>query len=285
MQPKVSIITVNYNDGKGLRATAESIINQTCFDALEWIVIDGGSTDGSVDVIKEYADKITYWVSEPDKGIYNAMNKGVAQARGEYLLFRNAGDLMYDDKVIENFVNHPAFGKYDHYTGHIEIRNNGKWWKDIAPLKTLSLHTLYHPVILHPATFMRRSHFERMQYDETLKIAADAKFFIHDLILNNASYAPLDFFVCIFDNSGVSSQNQQQSLQEHYDIIRDILPPRVYEDYAYLMHINSKSLSILTHFALTRTWECKVLSAMAYIINIPRYVLRRAKRLYDKITH
>jgi glycosyltransferase involved in cell wall biosynthesis len=88
---KLSVITINYNNAIGLRKTIESVVNQT-FRDYEYIIIDGGSTDGSVDVIKEYADKIDYWVSEPDKGIYNAMNKGVAAAHGEYTNFLNSGD-------------------------------------------------------------------------------------------------------------------------------------------------------------------------------------------------
>jgi len=83
---KLSIITVNLNNAAGLQKTIESVITQT-FTDYEYIIIDGGSTDGSVDVIKQHADKITYWVSEPDKGIYNAMNKGILQAKGEYCLF------------------------------------------------------------------------------------------------------------------------------------------------------------------------------------------------------
>ena len=87
---KYSIITVNYNNRDGLRATIESVVNQTYRD-YEFIVIDGGSTDGSTDVLKEFDDKITYWVSEPDKGIYNGMNKGIAKATGDYLNFMNSG--------------------------------------------------------------------------------------------------------------------------------------------------------------------------------------------------
>lgn len=87
---KYSIITINYNNADGLRRTIESVVNQTYKD-IEYIIIDGGSTDGSVDVIKEYGSQIDYWVSEPDKGIYNAMNKGILQAHGEYLNFMNSG--------------------------------------------------------------------------------------------------------------------------------------------------------------------------------------------------
>ena len=88
---KLSIITINRNNAAGLRRTIESVVSQT-YTEFEYIIIDGASTDESVDVIKEYADKITFWVSEPDNGIYNAMNKGILKAKGEYLLFLNSGD-------------------------------------------------------------------------------------------------------------------------------------------------------------------------------------------------
>ena len=84
-QRKFSIITINYNNKEGLRKTIESVVGQS-FRDFEYIIIDGGSTDGSIEVIKEYAGKVDYWVSEPDKGIYHAMNKGVLQAHGEYLI-------------------------------------------------------------------------------------------------------------------------------------------------------------------------------------------------------
>ena len=100
--PKLSIITVNLNNREGLRKTAESVVSQTYKD-YEWIVIDGGSTDGSKELIEQYAEHISYWVSEPDKGIYNAMNKGIRQAHGEYFLFLNSGDSLCDDDIVESF--------------------------------------------------------------------------------------------------------------------------------------------------------------------------------------
>ena len=97
---KFSIITVSYNHRDGLLQTIRSVISQTCKD-YEFIVIDAGSDDGSVDVIKEYCDHITYWVSERDKGIYNGMNKGIAHANGSYVNFMNSGDVFYDDDTLE----------------------------------------------------------------------------------------------------------------------------------------------------------------------------------------
>ena len=98
---KYSIITVNYNNKDGLRKTIESVIHQT-FRDFEFIVIDGGSTDGSAEVLKEYDAQIDYWVSEPDNGVYYAMNKGTRQAHGDYLNFMNSGDCLYDEKVLEH---------------------------------------------------------------------------------------------------------------------------------------------------------------------------------------
>ena len=110
---KLSIITINRNNAAGLRKTIESVVSQTYTD-FEYIIIDGASTDGSVEVIKEYAEATLpcgeglgerlYWVSEPDKGIYNAMNKGILKAQGEYLLFLNSGDWLVDKDVIKSFI-------------------------------------------------------------------------------------------------------------------------------------------------------------------------------------
>ena len=86
---KLSIITINLNNAAGLRKTIQSVVNQTYID-FEYIIIDGFSSDGSIEVIKEYADRINYWVSEPDRGIYNAMNKGILKTSGEYIHFLNS---------------------------------------------------------------------------------------------------------------------------------------------------------------------------------------------------
>ena len=100
----LSIITINYNNAAGLEKTIKSVISQTC-KRYEFIIIDGGSKDGSKDIIEKYQDQITYWVSEPDNGIYNAMNKGVKVAKGEYCIFMNSGDIFVDNDVIRDVFN------------------------------------------------------------------------------------------------------------------------------------------------------------------------------------
>ena len=100
---KLSIITINYNNASGLRKTIESVVNQTSLE-FEYIVIDGASTDGSIEIIKEFKDKITFWVSEPDTGIYNAMNKGIHSAKGKYCQFLNSGDSLVPPNVTESML-------------------------------------------------------------------------------------------------------------------------------------------------------------------------------------
>ena len=102
---KLSVITINYNNKNGLIKTINSVINQTYKD-FEFIIIDGGSTDGSLEVIQEYSGQINYWVSEPDNGIYHAMNKGIVMAKGEYCNFMNSGDCFFDEQVLKNAFSH-----------------------------------------------------------------------------------------------------------------------------------------------------------------------------------
>ena len=100
---KVSVITISYNAVSVIEDTIQSVLNQSYKD-IEYIIIDGGSTDGTVDIIKKYQDKINYWVSEPDNGIYDAMNKGIDKATGEWINFMNAGDYFHSNLTLENFI-------------------------------------------------------------------------------------------------------------------------------------------------------------------------------------
>ena len=121
---KLSIITVNLNNRDGLQKTIDSVICQT-FRDFEWIVIDGGSTDGSKELIEQYADHFAYWVSEPDKGIYNAMNKGIKVAKGEYLQFLNSGDSLWNETTLQGVV--PFFsGTTDIFYGDVAIMKEDK---------------------------------------------------------------------------------------------------------------------------------------------------------------
>ena len=122
---KISIVTINYNNPSGLKKTIESVVNQT-WKNFEYIIIDGGSTNGDVDIIKSFDNQIDYWVSEPDKGIYNAMNKGIKKATGDFIIFINSGDNFTNSSVLEE-VQSKLTSDFDIYYGdYYRIKSNSK---------------------------------------------------------------------------------------------------------------------------------------------------------------
>lgn len=222
---KLSVITINYNNCGGLRKTIESVVNQT-YKEFEYIVIDGGSTDGSVDVIKEYADRIDYWVSEPDKGIYNAMNKGIDVANGEYCLFINSGDNLVGNIVLEQC--HVYLDGTDVVCGNIETDRGGVWRSP----KEISLHYFYsHRSLPHPASFIKTSLLKKYHYDENLKIVSDWKFFIQVLVFDCSSYKDIDVIVSVFDTSGISCTNKALLVYEGKMVLKSHFSPIVYNYY------------------------------------------------------
>lgn len=219
---KLSIITINYNNCDGLLKTIKSIVNQTWKD-FEYIVIDGGSTDGSVEVIKEYADRINYWVSEPDKGIYNALNKGVAVATGEYCNFMNSGDCFYSLDVLEKvFSGNPIA---DIICGNTQL----DYLK--TPPQEISFDFLFNSSVCHQCAFIRTSLMKKYGYDEKYKIVADRKFFVQALILDNCSYQAIDVNVVKYDITGFSAQNPVLSRLEYDKVLTELIPERIRLDY------------------------------------------------------
>ncbi|MGN1176819.1 MAG: glycosyltransferase family 2 protein, partial [Roseburia sp.] len=151
---KYTIITINYNNGKELRRTIESVINQTLTD-FEYVVIDGGSTDDSVSIIKEYGDRIDFWISERDKGVYNAMNKGLSHAHGEYVNFMNSGDSFYSPTVLEEIDS--EIGDADILFGNVCNSLSGRRYGGIKADSEVTFLTLKKEIICHQGTFYRRT--------------------------------------------------------------------------------------------------------------------------------
>ena len=228
---RYSVVTINYNNKDGLRRTIKSVISQTYAD-FEYIIIDGGSTDGSVDVIKEYTEHITYWVSEPDKGIYNAMNKGTSHATGDYIIFMNSGDCFHSSDVLSFVTNYQE----DIICGKI-LRGNST--KPCGHQKdTITLIDLVRDTLPHQAMFIKRDVMTKYPYDEKYKIYADWKFCVEAIIVGNCSFRNIDIIVANYDLSGVSASNNHQRLIDKEAILNELFPPRIIADYLRLAPID-----------------------------------------------
>lgn len=208
--PKLSIITINSNNATGLQKTMESVFSQSFAD-YEYIVIDGGSTDGSKEIIENHADKLSYWVSEKDKGIYHAMNKGITNANGEYLLFLNSGDFYIEKEVLSNIMR--QISGSDIIYGNLIIKEAHQEWLKEYPSK-LTFNYFYNDSIPHSgAAFIKLNLFKKIgYYDETLKITSDWKFYLKALFIYNASYKYINETISVFPYDGISSKIENRSL-------------------------------------------------------------------------
>jgi len=206
---KLSIITINFNNHLGLSQTINSVKEQS-FQDYEWIVIDGSSTDGSKELIEQYSNHFSFWCSEPDKGIYHAMNKGIDHATGEWLLFLNSGDCLYSLDTLEK-VFEQNFSEDVIYGDRVIIQND----KEIINRypDTLGLDFFYHYFLCHQATFYRRELFESCRYDESYAIAGDWAFFI-DLMFKGKTFKHIDIPIVLYDNNGISSQYSEKQIAE-----------------------------------------------------------------------
>lgn len=223
---KYSIITVNYNNKEGLRKTIESVIHQS-FRDFEYIVIDGGSTDGSKEILKEYDAYITYWVSEKDKGIYNAMNKGIKMAHGKYLNFMNSGDTYHSSSALEAIAGIDT--DEDFIIGGYYETDKGV--SHTIPPQDVTLLTLLKYTINHQATFIKRTLFDKRLYDENYIIMADAKFNFQSIILDNCSVRLSKDIIADYDTNGISSNYELYKI-ERQRFLNELFPPRVLQDYA-----------------------------------------------------
>jgi glycosyltransferase involved in cell wall biosynthesis len=232
---KLSIITINYNNLEGLKKTLESVVNQT-WQEFEYIVIDGGSTDGSAAYIESQSEYFDYWVSEKDSGIYNAMNKGIVKATGEYLLFLNTGDILNNNFAIKDFFSHPNFFG-DIIYGNYKFEEGGKVYPDhLTPL------FFVRSSLPHQSTFFKKEVFEKMGlYEEKYKVVSDRAFYIKCFLSNQFIFTHINYPLTVFDLSGISNdakyqqtkiKEDEQMFQEYYGIY--------YGDYKKMISLQSE---------------------------------------------
>jgi glycosyltransferase involved in cell wall biosynthesis len=263
----LSIITINLNNVIGLHKTILSVINQN-FSDYEYIVIDGGSNDGSVDLIKEFSDKITFWKSEPDAGIYNAMNKGISASNGGYLLFLNSGDWLVNDQVLHNLFS--GFSDCDFLYGNlIKIYSDGQQTVDKGfEGKAIDLFSLLRGTINHASCIIKKSLFDRYGlYDERHKIVSDWKFFLQAIGLSNSKVSYKDIDVTYFDMNGISNNNLTLRRQEREQVLEEIIPKSIISVYRKYDSYISR-LEQINQYKFTQLVNRLVLSVLIRIIGV-----------------
>jgi len=243
---KISVITINYNDQKGLEKTISSVFSQN-FDEFEFIVIDGGSKDGSKELIIENSGKIDYWISESDTGVYNAMNKGIKVAKGEFIIFMNSGDTFCNEYVLSQ-VNSYLTPEFDIYYGdNYKIKPNSKSLKKYP--EKLSFSFFYSSSLNHQSTFIRRQlFFDHFLYSENFKIISDWEFFIYTICKMNVPYKYLSIPIANYDFTGISSLDKYKNLakEERIQVLKKYFPLFV-EDYVEVSELNSKRFQQIFH--------------------------------------
>lgn len=201
--PKISIVTVVFNAGKTIEQTIESVVNQT-YKNIEYIIIDGGSTDGTIDIVKKYEDRIAYWVSEPDNGIYDAMNKGIDMATGEWIYFIGADDCLFDYDTLNGVSKFMSF-EDDILCGCVYLIEKERTFIQLLQGGDLSKEEVYSGRMSpHQGMFVRSKLMKANFFDIRYKIGADFNFFIK-MNLENRNIKYIKNVIAFFSNEGISS--------------------------------------------------------------------------------
>ena len=275
---RLTIITINYNNASGLQKTMESVLNQTSKE-FEYVVVDGtpqppkGDVVADREVLSQFLSEKLHtengftrciWLSpsrgvggsqrvgggfysEPDSGIYNAMNKGIRMAKGEYIHFLNSGDWLVDEHVVERMLKELSSFEFrvsgsesgvearpiDIFVGNkIMVRPDGKVRYGRNDKRPVSALTFYRGTIEHTSAYIRRAMFDKVgMYDESLRIVSDYKWYFDAVLNHNALVAFTDIYVSYFDNTGISSTNLTLDKAERRQVLEQMLPPTVLADY------------------------------------------------------
>ena len=276
---KLSIITINLNNRDGFKKTLDSVASQT-FKDFEWIVIDGGSTDGSRELIEQHTDIIAYWVSEPDKGIYNAMNKGIMKSNGEYLLFLNSGDYLASPDVLLRFSELQT--NEDYVVGNVEVEVDGEREIVKSPKKA---DFMFHftSSLPHQACFIKKSVFETYgMYNEENKIVSDWENSLFSLVVGNAKYKHIELTVSFFDLTGVSSQQVFKNVRdrEQRRIYLSMMPEYVLDTLVFYKKEYNSSIPKLKLYGEYMTIKN---GKFGWVIKIILWIKKQRRKLRRKI--
>lgn len=226
----ISVVTINLNNALGLEATIKSVLEQQ-YAPLEFVVVDGNSTDGSKEVINKYSVKIQQFLSEKDAGIYHAMNKGLTLASGDYVLFLNSGDTFFSTTALQQLMD--GGDNADIIYGNLMVCEGASYYKRVYPEK-LSFSYFLMASLPHPATLVKKTLFDTLGvFFEDIKIAADWAFFTLAVAKHNCSYKQVPVVVTNFNLEGISSQEKNLKLieAERMSILQKYFPLFL-DDYA-----------------------------------------------------
>lgn len=232
---KISVVTVCYNSLEMLKKTMQSVDAQT-YGNMEYIVVDGNSSDGTSDYLKTYSGRLTKYVSEPDKGIYDAMNKGTKMSEGDYVIFLNAGDLFAENTTLEQIFDGKDYDADVIYGDVLKKKGDGT----LAVKKALSPHNSHKMYFCHQSCFAKRDCLMEHPFDLKYRLSADFNFF-KILTLQHKKFQQLDLPVSIYDMTGVSNTRRSSGLKENIKIVKEHdnffnklkLLPRLYFVYWY----------------------------------------------------
>lgn len=224
--PLITIITVSFNAAKDIEKTICSVSNQS-YSNLEYIIIDGGSKDGTVEIIKRYSKKINFWCSEPDKGIYDAMNKGIKRASGRWLNFMNAGDVFTQNDTIEKisvFLDDDygvVYGNIIKCFDNYKMRDTG-----LTMSRKLDRIDFIRNTIHHQASFIRKSLFDKYGlYDTNYRLASDWYFFMKSIGIGGEKSRYVNIDICLFSMTGISTTGHDAYSSECNEIIKETFGP------------------------------------------------------------
>ncbi len=259
---KLSIITVNLNNRDGLKRTIDSVVSQS-FSDFEWVVIDGGSTDGSKELIEQHKEHFAYWCSEPDKGVYCAMNKGIEHAKGEWLQFLNSGDCLYEPTTLEHvFV--PSH-KSDIIYGNASVQINGKYTIRTYPSKLSLSYLINHP-INHQASFYKRTLYINNKFDEQYTVISDYLFLL-ELAISGKVFEYVNITIASSQEGGLSTTKMGIDESNNH---KPIIPALIQNDMDKLIQIEQHDYYIKSHKSL------RVLNKMgAYILDLAEKTIRK----------
>jgi len=217
MPDKVTIVTVTRNDVENLRNTIDSVLSQT-YENREYIVIDGGSTDGTCELLRKYEHGIDVWLSEPDEGIFHAMNKGAERATGDWILFLNSGDLFFNNRVLSDCFSETIPASIDAVYGNTVYSYGEKGYREYREAGELC-HFWKGLMTCHQSFFIKRKVLERRKFDLRYKVAADFCS-LYGLYMNGGLFLHIPVYVSLVDTTGISNNEKMvRSVREHWRVI------------------------------------------------------------------